>query len=514
MGTKKKRSAVRESETHLQQILDTAATGLARCSRDLRYLSANRAYAEIAGLPVDQIVGRSVIEVMGLDMFQTMRPHIDRVLLGETVKYESEGPVRSGGPQFLQVVYTPWRELDGAVSGWVASVTDITALRNAQEGLRESENRLRAITDNLPIAIALYDHTDRVEFANREYRRLASRSDRPPNGAASADYQYKALYERTVEFRQRARQGEAARFTVSRTADGVQREFEVTYVPYRDTSGAIVGVFGMGYDVSELRESHARIRELAERLATVREDERRAVAVTLHERVAQELYAAQLSLKALERKSRGRSGIMQLARELSRVIDQSIEDVRSLTDQLYPTSLVYLPLSEALEHLARQVGKLSGIRVAVDQQPEFPQLEMEIRALFFRAAQEALANVARHAAASNVTIHLEADSKRIVMVVADDGKGVAPVDLRKPGSLGLLGMRERFAAAGGGLTVERGSSRGTCLSVFLPSRESEAGRAPPGSAARRGEVDGDNSPTSVARRARPRARSGRAEERR
>jgi two-component system NarL family sensor kinase len=215
--------------------------------------------------------------------------------------------------------------------------------------------------------------------------------------------------------------------------------------------------------------------------------------------VAQELYAAQLSLKALERKSRGRSGIMQLSKELSRVIDQSIEDVRSLTDQLYPTSLVYLPLSEALEHLARQVGKRSGIRVVVDQQPEFPQLKMESRALFFRAAQEALANVARHAAASNVTINLEADSERIVMVVADDGKGVAPVDLRKPGSLGLLGMRERFAAAGGGLTVERGSSRGTCLTVFLPSREPETGRAPPDSAARRGEVDGDNSPTRVAR---------------
>src|SRR5262249_14859642 len=111
------------------------------------------------------------------------------------------------------------------------------------------------------------------------------------------------------------------------------------------------------------------------------------------------------------------------------------------------------------------------------QRPEFPQLKTESRALFFRAAQEALANVVRHAAASNVTISLEADSERVAMVVADDGRGVAPVDLRKPGSLGLLGIRERFAAAGGGLLVERGSPRGTCLTVFLPAHESKSGRA-------------------------------------
>ena len=496
---KKNQTALRESEARLQQILDTAATGLTRCSRDLRYLSANRAYAEIAGLTVEQIVGRPVIEVMGPEAFETIRPHIERVLRGETVEFETDVPFRSGGKHFLQVVYRPWRELDGSVSGWVASVTDITALRNAQERSRESENRLRAITDNLPIAIALYDCADRLEFANQEYRRLAAKSEHAPDGAAAADYQYAVLYENTVRFRERARQGESARFTVSRKMEGMEREFEVSYVPYRDASGTVVGVCGMGYDVTELRESHARIRELAERLATVREDERRAVAVTLHERVAQELYAAQLSLRALERKGRGRSGIMELAKELSRVIDRSIEDVRNLTDLLYPTSLVHLPLSEALEQLARQVGKGAGVRVVVDQSPEFPQLKTESRALFFRAAQEALANVARHAAASNVTISLEADSERIAMVVADDGKGVAPVDLRKPGSLGLLGIRERFATAGGGLMVEPVSPRGTCLTVFLPVRESEAVRAEPVAAARAGRVDGENSPTSAAR---------------
>jgi PAS domain S-box-containing protein len=268
-------------------------------------------------------------------------------------------------------------------------------------------------------------------------------------------------------YREAIRSGKTVRWEEISVYPAGQRHGEVAVTPLYDANGVATHLIGIVHDVTEVRESHARIRELAERLATVREDERRAVAVALHERVAQELYAAQLNLKALERRSNGRSGITELAKELSRVIDQSIEDVRNLTDQLYPTSLAYLPLSEALEHLAHQVGKHSGVRVVVEQRPKFPQLETESRALFFRAAQEALANVVRHAAASSVTISLEADAERITMVIADDGRGVAPVDLRKPGSLGLLGMRERFAAAGGGLTVERGGSRGTRLTVFL-----------------------------------------------
>jgi two-component system, NarL family, sensor histidine kinase UhpB len=281
-----------------------------------------------------------------------------------------------------------------------------------------------------------------------------------------------------THYREAIRLGKTVRWEEVSVYPAGRRHGEVAVTPLYDANGVPTHLIGIVHDVTEIRESHARIRELAERLAAVRENERRAVAVTLHETVAQELYAAQLSLRALERKGRGRSGITELAKGLSRVIDQSIEDVRSLTDQLYPTSLVHLPLLEALEQLAQQARKGSAVRIVVDQQRDFPPLQTQSRALFFRAAQEALANVARHAGASQVTISLEADAGRIAMVVADDGKGVAPVDLRKPGSLGLLGIRERFAAVGGGLVIERGRSRGTCLTVFLPSGPSATARAP------------------------------------
>ena len=77
--------------------------------------------------------------------------------------------------------------------------------------------------------------------------------------------------------------------------------------------------------------------------------------------------------------------------------------------------------------------------------------------------------MARHASATTVNISLEADSERVAMLVADDGKGIAPTDLHKAGSLGLLGIRERFTAAGGGVAVDRRPPAGTCVTVFLPA---------------------------------------------
>src|SRR5215471_11597886 len=72
----------------LQQTLDTSATGITRCSRDLRYLLVNAAYAKLVGLTVDQIIGRPIIDVMGNEAFEVNRPYVDRVLRGERVEYE------------------------------------------------------------------------------------------------------------------------------------------------------------------------------------------------------------------------------------------------------------------------------------------------------------------------------------------------------------------------------------------------------------------------------------------
>src|SRR5262245_17603874 len=149
-------TAVRARED-VRQILDTAATGLTRCSRDLRYLSCNPAYEKLAGLSAEQIIGRPIIDVIGTEAFEVIRPYVERVLRGERVEYEREVPFAAGGSRFLHVVYTPWIEGDGQVAGWVASVADITDLKQTTEALRESEERLRLAMSSGTIGVWDWD---------------------------------------------------------------------------------------------------------------------------------------------------------------------------------------------------------------------------------------------------------------------------------------------------------------------------------------------------------------------
>jgi two-component system sensor histidine kinase UhpB len=222
-------------------------------------------------------------------------------------------------------------------------------------------------------------------------------------------------------------------------------------------------------DITELRNSYERIRELAQRLETVREDERRSVAHALHEGVAQDLVAATLDLNRLRAQAGDDPKVAQACSDVSRAIDKCIGDLRELTNSLRPGTLAHLPLVTAVSQYARQFAERSGLRIRVTETSPFPRLNDATRLVFFRAVQEALTNVARHARATEVTVDLAMHPAHLTLTVSDDGVGVSEQDLGKPNALGLLAIQERFAALGGALTVTRREPRGTTVTVRVPA---------------------------------------------
>ena len=150
---KKAEDALSQSEQELRQTLETAPVGLVRNSRDLRYISVNSAYANIAGLPVERILGRQLVEVMGHEAFEVIRPYVECVLRGERVEYEAELPWSARGPRWIHVIYTPFVE-QGEVTGWVASVADIT---DRKRGEQELAKDLTALTRMHGLSTRLLD---------------------------------------------------------------------------------------------------------------------------------------------------------------------------------------------------------------------------------------------------------------------------------------------------------------------------------------------------------------------
>jgi signal transduction histidine kinase len=116
---------------------------------------------------------------------------------------------------------------------------------------------------------------------------------------------------------------------------------------------------------------------------------------------------------------------------------------------------------------------LARLRIEVRELTAFPALDEETRQVLFRVAREALTNVARHARAAHVQITLRADQERAWLEVADDGVGIEADALRKPGSLGLLGIRERLASLAGGMEIGPNAPRGMVLRAWVPAISAE-----------------------------------------
>ncbi|MFL5518003.1 MAG: GAF domain-containing sensor histidine kinase [Gemmatimonadales bacterium] len=208
---------------------------------------------------------------------------------------------------------------------------------------------------------------------------------------------------------------------------------------------------------------------LSARMVEQHEAERRRLSRELHDETAQVFSAVKMELGVL-RESVAPAEASRLDQVLA-LIDAGIRSIRNVTNDLRPSLLDDLGLLPALRSLAAEFAERSGIRAAFSAPAALPALSGEAELALFRALQEALANVARHAEAASVAIELSTTDGRIVLQVRDDGHGfpAGPMEtFERRGHMGLAGMRERIGALGGSVRTQGAPGGGALLEVSMP----------------------------------------------
>jgi PAS domain S-box-containing protein len=142
-------ASLRDKEAELQSIIYRTPFMLLRLSRDLRYRFISHAYAEMIGRRPEEVAGKPIVDVVGEEDFRIVLPHIKKVLQGNRVEFEREAHFHGVGTRFLHVMYTPEKDEGGTVTGWIASILDITERKRAAEAEQILVRELQHRTNNL-----------------------------------------------------------------------------------------------------------------------------------------------------------------------------------------------------------------------------------------------------------------------------------------------------------------------------------------------------------------------------
>lgn len=200
----------------------------------------------------------------------------------------------------------------------------------------------------------------------------------------------------------------------------------------------------------ELQESRRRV------VSTV-EEERRALRRELHDGLGPTLAAARHRIAAARADAGDTDPSSHLARA-EQQLAESVETIRALARRLRPPALDEHGLTRALEHAAEDLGLDATVSVVAEPLPDLLELAL------YRITVEALANTARHAAASHVAVRIEATGEDIILAIADDGIGIGD----QPVGVGITSMRERAAELGGRLSIAGLTDGGTLVRARLP----------------------------------------------
>jgi PAS domain S-box-containing protein len=474
-------TALHDGEQRLRAVLTSLPVMVVAYDTDCICTIAEGRGLAAFGVKPEEVEGRPIEELARHlpPMIEAARRALDGVVSSGTL--ELHGRV-------LDTYHTPLHDEHGTIVGGLGVAVDVTERHQAELAAKHATTRFhRGFTDS-SVGMAVTDSNGMYVQVNPAFCTMLGRGEAELLGHHYGEVTPEADMAHGEDVLRRLRSGEL---------DVYQGEKRYTH-PVRGVIHALINTTAMRHDSGELlyglhqiqditerrhmeealrdsldrlRKSDAERQRLLANLVRAQEEERARIAGEVHDDSLQALAAVKMRLEMLA------STLDEQQREkLGRVEDDleaAAQRLRRLLFQLRPSALDNDTLGNAIEQLLTESFRDRDVDARVVESLGYSP-PPDIKVVVYRIVQEAVANVLKHARASQVEVHLDDHDAGLLVTVRDDGVGFDYEQTRRaqaPGHLGLSTMRERAEIAGGWLGVETAPASGTVIGFWVPTAQ-------------------------------------------
>jgi len=432
----------------------------------IRYI--NQTFEELTGFTAADLIGKKAPYPWWIDSSNKGIEILKEGMHGGHTRYEAQFQKKNGKRFWVDLNSTPIKK-DGKLRFFLSSWVDITDRKHAEEALRDSEEFMSSLLNNLPNPmLVLYPDTS-IRYVNPALEELTSFTSAELIGK-KAPYPWwseETLQYTNMEVGQALYQGLRRFKRPFRKKNGEIFWCEVTTVPVF-SSGELKYSLSSWRDITESERLRNNMQFYISEITNSQEEERKRIAHELHDETVQSLAVLSHDIETIISRERDQSAIQQLER-LKHKVRSTMQAVRDFCHELRPDVIDRLGLTPALELLTTELNNENGIKACMEIVGSERRLLPGVELALFRIAQEALRNVWRHSQATEAEVSIEFTSEEIKLNITDNGKGFIVSrflsDFASRGKLGLCGMQERARLLGGDLSVESEPSKGTTIKV-------------------------------------------------